>query len=203
MSVFAFPSALTEGARRATEVSAESRREAPPGHGSRRLPLAAGLARFRLQKLSFSVIPAHDVRAVEHTQRPVAMFAHVHPAARQRPTPAALLDLQNPVVHPDRVVPIHGPLVLYRENAVRVSPLPLREGVLGFGGPDREAPVELPHIALAQETIRRLQALDAGQPQLLRRSSGILCVNRCPLREGMKTPTIFHGLGHVSEAAIS
>src|SRR5487761_253877 len=35
------------------------------------------------------------------------------------------------------------------------------------------------------------------------RSSGILCVNGSPLGEGMKTPTIFHGLGHVSEAAIS
>src|SRR5579875_884535 len=35
-----------------------------------------------------------------------------------------------------------------------------------------------------------------------RGSSGILCVNRSPLGEGMKAPAIFHRLGHVSQAAI-
>src|SRR5579875_3555231 len=35
-----------------------------------------------------------------------------------------------------------------------------------------------------------------------RRSSGILCVNRSPLGEGMKAPAILHRLGHVSQAAI-
>src|SRR5579875_724497 len=34
------------------------------------------------------------------------------------------------------------------------------------------------------------------------RSSGILCVNRSPLGEGMKAPAILHRLGHVSQAAI-
>ncbi|MDE3180527.1 MAG: helix-turn-helix domain-containing protein [Acidobacteriota bacterium] len=34
------------------------------------------------------------------------------------------------------------------------------------------------------------------------RSSGILCVNGSPLREGMKTPAILHRLSHVSQAAI-
>ncbi|MGH9326369.1 MAG: efflux RND transporter permease subunit [Terriglobia bacterium] len=34
------------------------------------------------------------------------------------------------------------------------------------------------------------------------RSSGILCVNGSPLREGMKAPAILHRLGHVSQAAI-
>ena len=34
------------------------------------------------------------------------------------------------------------------------------------------------------------------------RSSGVLCVNASPLREGMKAPAIFHRLRHVSQAAI-
>ncbi|MGH9350842.1 MAG: hypothetical protein ACRD2G_01555 [Terriglobia bacterium] len=34
------------------------------------------------------------------------------------------------------------------------------------------------------------------------RSSGILCVNGSPLREGVKTPAILHRLGDVSQAAI-
>src|SRR5487761_439315 len=58
---------------------------------------------------------------------------------------------------------------------------------------------------LTDEMVRQYIEEQEGEPvhDDSRWSSGILCVNRCPLREGMKTPTIFHGLGHVSEAAIS
>lgn len=40
-------------------------------------------------------------------------------------------------------------------------------------------------------------------PPGLLKPSGIMCINGGPLREGMKAPTILHGLSHIGQATIS
>ncbi len=51
----------------------------------------------------------------------------------------------------------------------------------------------------------RVRELSGYAPRIIKEngSSGIMCVNNRPLSEGMKAPTILHGLGYIDQATIS
>jgi len=56
---------------------------------------------------------------------------------------------------------------------------------------------------LEKEMENRYQSAKELAVDLRRRSSGIQCVNRGPLRERMKTPTVFHSLCYIGQTTIS
>src|SRR5205823_2130091 len=83
---------------------------------------------------------------------------------------ARLLDLQNPVFQRDRVVSIHGSLMLDREDPVQVLAARLHKRASFARRLHREAPVELSQVFLAQEAIGHLHSADLADPQFLRAS---------------------------------
>src|SRR5712691_12919641 len=70
--------------------------------------------------LALPAEPAHQVRSVIHTPPPVQVFAYQHSTASQRTAPEHPIDLQHAPTHAHRVVPVHHPLVLHREDALQV-----------------------------------------------------------------------------------
>src|SRR6266478_4076557 len=110
LSGFAFPSALTEGARRATEVSAENRR-AP----SDRPLFRPGSLAWLSHRQPLGRESCDQVRTVVNAQSSIQVLAQGHAAPRQRSPPKRLLDLQHPLIELHRVVAIHHALVLEGE----------------------------------------------------------------------------------------
>src|SRR5579863_7107398 len=89
---------------------------------SSRFAFSRGLAGFRRQRAPLRVVTTHHVRAIQHAQPTLQMLAHGDAAARQSPTPAASLDLQDAVIDAHRVVPAPAPLVLDRESPIPIPP---------------------------------------------------------------------------------
>src|SRR6266516_1952836 len=164
LSGFAFLSALTEGARRATEVSAENRRAPPlklPPVSSWIARLASAPATPRLKKLP----PSADR----------SECSVVHPSARteSRGTPPAFRAKASsrsatPV---DRVARCCRDSPRARaggRNPIQVPPARRYERRPALHGRHRKAPIELPHVLLAQEAVGFLHSPHSRQTQLLR-----------------------------------
>src|SRR5712691_2261820 len=127
--------ALTEGARRATEVSAKNRRH----------PSRWGLGCW-IEGHTLRGVTAYDMRSVGEAQRAIQVFAHRDPTARQRAPPTSPLDLQHPIPRTHRVVPIHHPLLLEGKDTIQIASLHPQKGMPRLGRPHREAPVEVGHV---------------------------------------------------------
>src|SRR6059058_362881 len=147
LSGFAFPSALTEGARRATEVSAENRRAPPlklPPVWSWIARLASAPATPRLKKLP----PGADR----------SEWSVVHPSARtgSRGTPPAFRAKASSrfATPADRTARCCRDSPRARAGGRRPDPGPAGAPAQRrphLRGRHRKAPVELRHVLLAQE----------------------------------------------------
>ena len=67
---------------------------------------------------SLGGVAAHRMRSIANAQRPIQVFIDGHTAARQSPAPGSFLDLEETILQADRIVLIHYPLVLDREDAL-------------------------------------------------------------------------------------
>src|SRR5712692_5401114 len=160
---FSSPSALREIAVAGAVGKWESR---VVGGISKRSVFSTAFRRpFRF--LALPAEPAHQVRSVIHTPPPVQVFAGDHPATGQRAAPVHPIDLQHAPTHAHRVVPVHHPLVLHREDALQVLAAGRHKRAFRLRRRHRKAPVELREVTLPQKPVGFFHRGDPSQPQLL------------------------------------
>ena len=105
---------------------------------------------------------AYDVWTIPNRHCPIEVLVNGYRASGQRTAEPALVELPGAIRDRYRVIFGDHAFALYREDPVQIAARRLAKGRSFLLGCDRELPIELADVVLAQERVGSLDCIDAG-----------------------------------------